>query len=445
MKNRINKNLIFIALIAVLSTTVFITYIYYNLFQKRVRNDLEVSLDLLRNTHYFENESIDPGTIDLKTDIEDLRVTWIKEDGTVLYDNDNTADELENHLNRSEIADALKYGKGESVRRSDTMSVNTFYYALRLSNGTILRVASEAASVFSFFSTVAPAVLLIILAVIMACVILSQLLTSQIIRPIEKVAENIDSHSGEVPYEELNPFISKIRKQHEEILENVKIRQEFTANVSHELKTPLTSISGYADLIEFKSADDEERRHFAIEIRQNAKRLLTLIEDILYLSKLDAGGNQTVFKKVDLYALSEKCISELSISASEKEVKVSLSGIHAYVNGDEEMLYEMIENLLQNAIRYNVHGGTVEISINTEKEKAIFSIADSGIGIPEKDQEKVFERFYRVDKSRSKKTGGTGLGLAIVKHIAEIHDASIFLQSQPGKGTLIRITFKSVL
>lgn len=444
MKNRINKNLIFIALIAILSTTLSITYLYYNLFRSRVRNDLEVSLDLLRNTRYFENENIDPETIDLRTDIEDLRVTWIKADGTVLYDNDNTADELSNHLDRSEIADALKYGKGESVRRSDTMSVNTFYYALKLNNGTILRVATEAASVFSFFSTVAPAILLIILAIIMTCVFLSQLLTTQILKPIEKVAENIDSHATENPYEELNPFLSKIRKQHEEILENVKVRQEFTANVSHELKTPLTSISGYAELIELKSEDDKERKHFAIEIRRNAKRLLSLIDDILYLSKLDAGSQEMELRKADLYALSQRCVAGLSIAAAEKNVTLHLSGEKTEVNGDEDMLYEMMENLIQNAIRYNIEGGRVDIKVCAQNDKALFSVADTGIGIPEKDHEKVFERFYRIDKSRSKKTGGTGLGLAIVKHIAEIHDASIHLESSPGKGTRIDIFFQKL-
>ena len=444
MKNRINKNLIFIALIAILTTTVSITYVYYSLFRQRVRNDLEVSLELLSDTHYLENENIAPVTIDLRTDIEDLRVTWIRADGTVLYDNDTTADKLENHLNRSEIADALRYGKGESVRRSDTMSVNTFYYAVRLNNDTILRVATEADSVFSFLSTVAPAILLIILAIIMVCVFLSQLLTSQIIRPIERVAENIDSHAGTVPYEELNPFIAKIRRQHEEILENVKVRQEFTANVSHELKTPLTSISGYADLIELKSDDNEDLKHFAIEIRQNAKRLLTLIEDILYLSKLDAGGEQVEFRKTDLYRLSERCISDLSISAAERNITVSLEGEHLEVSGDEDMLYEMIENLLQNAIRYNRQNGKVDITIRKENGKVVFSIADTGIGIPEKEQEKVFERFYRVDKSRSKKTGGTGLGLAIVKHIARIHDAEISLTSTPGEGTKIDVAFLDI-
>ena len=417
MRQRINKNLILIALLAVLASVISITYIYYGMFQERVRSDLEVCIELLKDTHYLESPDIDPEAIDLKTDIRDLRVTWISEDGHVLYDNDNTAAKLENHLNRSEIIDAINTGKGEAVRVSDTMSVNTFYYALRLDNGTILRVATEAQSIFVVFAGAAPAIL------------------------IENIAENIDRPNLEAPYNELHPFLNKIKHQHETILENVQVKQDFTANVSHELKTPLTSISGYAELMEFDKEATKQQKHFAGEIRKNANRLLKLIEDILYLSKLDDQSRQIEMDRVDLRNVVKRCINEVAIAMAERRIKLSSDLDECYVRGNEDMLYELVENLIQNAIRYNVEDGTIFVSLKNVGEEVKLTVKDSGIGIPEKDQAKVFERFYRVDKSRSKKTGGTGLGLAIVKHIAEIHGAAIDLQSKEKEGTAITVTF----
>ncbi len=441
MRQRINKNLILIALLAVLASVISITYIYYGMFQERVRSDLEVCIELLKDTHYLESPDIDPEAIDLKTDIRDLRVTWISEDGHVLYDNDNTAAKLENHLNRSEIIDAINTGKGEAVRVSDTMSVNTFYYALRLDNGTILRVATEAQSIFVVFAGAAPAILIIVLIIVMVCVLLSQVLTSQIVKPIENIAENIDRPNLEAPYNELHPFLNKIKHQHETILENVQVKQDFTANVSHELKTPLTSISGYAELMEFDKEATKQQKHFAGEIRKNANRLLKLIEDILYLSKLDDQSRQIEMDRVDLKNVVKRCINEVAIAMAERRIKLSSDLDECYVRGNEDMLYELVENLIQNAIRYNVEGGTIFVSLKNVGEEVKLIVKDSGIGIPEKDQAKVFERFYRVDKSRSKKTGGTGLGLAIVKHIAEIHGAAIDLQSKEKEGTAITVTF----
>lgn len=441
MRQRINKNLILIALLAVLASVISITYIYYGMFQERVRSDLEVCIELLKDTHYLESPDIDPEAIDLKTDIRDLRVTWISEDGHVLYDNDNTAAKLENHLNRSEIIDAINTGKGEAVRVSDTMSVNTFYYALRLDNGTILRVATEAQSIFVVFAGAAPAILIIVLIIVMVCVLLSQVLTSQIVKPIENIAENIDRPNLEAPYNELHPFLNKIKHQHETILENVQVKQDFTANVSHELKTPLTSISGYAELMEFDKEATKQQKHFAGEIRKNANRLLKLIEDILYLSKLDDQSRQIEMDRVDLRNVVKRCINEVAIAMAERRIKLSSDLDECYVRGNEDMLYELVENLIQNAIRYNIEDGTIFVSLKNVGEEVKLTVKDSGIGIPEKDQAKVFERFYRVDKSRSKKTGGTGLGLAIVKHIAEIHGAAIDLQSKEKEGTAITVTF----
>ena len=367
-------------------------------------------------------------------------MTWIAADGTVLYDNDKSAMELTNHADRPEIKEAFSRGIGETIRQSDTMKTNTFYYALLLKNGTVLRVSTEAESIWSVFFTAMPMVLILVLVIIIVCVALSAMLTKQLIAPIEEMGEHIEDVKLEPPYKELIPFVNMIRQQHADILSAAKARQDFTANVSHELKTPLTAISGYAELIEAGMVDEKKQKHFLQEIRKNSDRLLSLINDIIRLSELDRSGKEPAFETVDLYEIVEECLEALRINADKKQIEVAFSGSHVNVRGNREMLGELIDNLVQNAIRYNHEKGSVWIKV-TEETNPMLLVKDDGIGIPAEDQQRVFERFYRVDKSRSKATGGTGLGLAIVKHIVEIHDAKIELESKVGEGTEIRIIF----
>ena len=211
--------------------------------------------------------------------------------------------------------------------------------------------------------------------------------------------------------------------------------------MSHELKTPLTAISGYAELIENRMVDQDQQIHFAGEIRKNAARLLSLINDILQLSELDDADRPRQVQSVELFALAREVCQAMLVQAESRRIRLQCFGREAWVTGDREMLKELMENLIQNAIRYNREGGFVQVTVKESAGKAVLMVEDNGIGIPKDAQDRVFERFYRVDKSRSRETGGTGLGLAIVKHIAMLHDADITLDSDLGRGTKITVTF----
>lgn len=440
MKRKINTRLVLIAILAVLASTISTTIVYYNLFQRQIRNDLSVSAKLLKDTHYFETSDINPDNIDLSTDISELRVTWVDTDGTVLYDNDASTTALGNHSDRPEIQEAFENGVGECVRRSNTMNKNTFYYAVLLDNKTVLRVSTEVGSIWSVFLAVSPMIMLIVIIIVVVCIALSHMLTRQLIAPIEKMAQDMEDASMEPPYKELVPFASMIRKQHTDILSAAKARQDFSANVSHELKTPLTAISGYAELIEAGMVDEEKQKHFIQEIRKNAQRLLSLINDIIRLSELDRTDSQSTFDKFDLNEIVSECMEALDVNAKNRQVTLEYTGEKCNICGSKEMMRELTDNLVQNAIRYNKPNGSVWVEVHGGDQPRLV-VKDNGIGIPADEQQRIFERFYRVDKSRSKATGGTGLGLAIVKHIVEIHDAKLSLESELGKGTTITVCF----
>lgn len=439
MKQKINLQLLFIAFVTVIISTIGMIWIYYGLFQKQVQKDLVTCARLLEDTKYFQQVQSDQ--IQLRTNLDTLRITWIGKDGTVLYDNDNNAGLLENHLNRPEVRAAFQSGIGECVRKSDTMDRNTFYYAILLSNGTVLRVATEARNLVSVFFTTAPFILLIIVIIVGLCILLTKILTKQLIDPIEEMASDLENINEEHAYKELIPFVHMIRQQHADILSAAKMRQDFTANVSHELKTPLTAISGYAELLENDMVGPDQEKHFLTEIRNNANRLLSLINDIIRLSELDHHISEPQFEELELGRIVEDSLEALRIAAQKRKVKLNYNKEKCIIRGNREMIHEVVENLVQNAIRYNIENGTVEINIRKEKGCVLLEVKDTGIGIPKDDQQRVFERFYRVDKSRSKQTGGTGLGLAIVKHIAQIHDAKIELVSELEKGTTVTLIF----
>lgn len=432
MKQKINVRLIAISVLAVFATVICITLVYYELFQEQVKRDLRTEARILSAaglSGITENDAI--------TGDRELRITWISENGDVIFDND--ADNLGNHFDRPEVKEALECGVGESVRESDTMNMRTFYYAVRLADGTVLRVATEARSIVSVFISAFAVIFLIIIAIIILCVIISHLLTRQLLEPIRIMAEDIDNTTKAIPYKELEPFVKRIREQHKDILNAAKSRQDFTANVSHELKTPITAISGYAELIENKMVDEVQQVKFAGEIRKHSDRLVTLVNDIIRLSELDHKESIPEFTKVDFYDIAQERVELLKNNAREKNVQVKFLGEHCVITSNRSLLTELLDNLIQNAIRYNVPNGFVNVRIQQIGNRAELTVSDTGIGIPAQDRERVFERFYRVDKSRSRETGGTGLGLAIVKHIVELHDGEITLNSEVGKGTCIRV------
>jgi len=438
MKKRINRIIVFISLFAIALTTVLVTVIYYNLFRKQITTDLKDYAVLLGEyideINFFEDEPGRPEQI--------IRVTWIGEDGFVWYDSKADSTVMENHLDRPEVQEAFQYGEGQSVRTSQTFSDNTFYYARKLQDGSVLRVSRDAKSMYSVFVSVLPSILLVILLLAVLGFVVAHFLTEKLLAPIERFAQNMDENVEFCEYPELIPFIDTIKAQHRDILKSAKMRQEFTANVSHELKTPLTAISGYAELIETGMAPEADVTRFAQGIHKSANRLLTLINDIIRLSELDSSEREEPFETLNLYQMAETCVEMLSLNAEKHNVTIAMSGSKCSVTGNKQMLEELLYNLCDNAIRYNNENGRVDVCVQPAGEGAVLTVKDTGIGIPKEHQERIFERFYRVDKSRSKTTGGTGLGLAIVKHIVAKHDADLILESDVEMGTEIKVVFK---
>lgn len=287
-----------------------------------------------------------------------------------------------------------------------------------------------------------PLMLVVIAALMALCFAAANVLTRRILRPFDEIASSPDRMDNAVHYPELEPFIRMIKSQHDEIMRSANMRVEFTANVSHELKTPLTAISGYAELIESGMAEGEQGRRFAGEIRKSTARLLTLINDTIQLSQLDSPEREPVLEQVNLAPLAAGALEQLKIAAEKMDVTLRLDARTAIVSADRQMMEELVYNLCDNAIRYNVPGGSVRVQVIPLREHVILRVQDTGIGISKEHQAHIFERFYRVDKSRSKATGGTGLGLAIVKHIAVRHGADIAIESEPGRGTSISVTFE---
>ena len=352
---------------------------------------------------------------------------------------------MENHLTRPEIVQALQGSIGKDIRDSQTMGYETYYYAVQLPGGNILRVAQDAETVWSVYDGALPAIVLSCVALMLAAAILSTLLTRALVQPVLNMTEDLDHIQDKVPYKELIPFAESIHADRILRENNEKMRQDFTANVSHELKTPLTSISGYAELIETGIAKPEDVPGFAQKIHGEASRMIQLVNDILQLSSLDNASETSSMPEmevVDLLDVVKECVERQKLNARHAYITLTYLGESAPVRGNRNLLDELCQNLCDNAIRYNRPGGKVQIvTACTRDGHCSLTVTDNGIGIPRESQSSVFERFYRVDKSRSKATGGTGLGLAIVKHIALIHGARIKLESQVDVGTTITVTF----
>ena len=440
MKKKINIRFIMIAALAIVVTALSAMLVYYNILKEQVFGDLKAY------AHVIELLNIDDLAVEIEKDPynpidDDLRITLIGTDGEVLYESLLNKDEMDNHNERPEIIEAREKGEGEAVRYSATSGTHTFYYAERLQNGNVLRIGRDSVSVNRIMVNTLVIVLVIALCILFVCMGISYYLTKKLVEPIEKLATNIMLVDENNVYEEIRPFVNTIKEQHINIINNAQLRQEFTANVSHELKTPLTAISGYAELIGNGMTGKEDTIRFSNEIHSNANRLLSLINDIIKLSELDEADHQMEMEKIDLYKLAENCVQMMQVTAEKQGIRLTLQGESAMVMANKGLMDEVFYNLCSNAIRYNKPGGSVTVTVGTKDERPFLSVADTGIGIPKECQERVFERFYRVDKSRSKSTGGTGLGLAIVKHIVAQHNAALCLDSELGEGTTIEIVF----
>lgn len=381
----------------------------------------------------------------------DLRITLVSPEGAVIYDSLHPAQTLENHGDREEIQMALQQGEGRSVRYSDTLQKRTDNYAVRLENGSVLRLSIVPHVVPELILSMLNPMLVVIFMAMLLSVVLASQFAKRIMQPINDL--DVENPDDRYIYDEMKPFVHRIMAQNKQIYKQMSelreehrkqddMRREFTANVSHELKTPLTSISGFAEIIRDGFVQEKDIPHFADNIYNEAQRLIVLVNDILKLSRLEEGV--TVLDdmtSVELMGLCEEVADRLALNAKKCGVELLCEGVPAEVQGVRNMLEEIIYNVCDNAIKYNHEGGSVRISVETVENKACVRVKDTGIGIPKADMDRVFERFYRVNKSHSKEVGGTGLGLSIVKHGMAFHNASITLESEVGVGTEICLYF----
>ena len=443
MKQRIMNHVGFLTALSILVTFFAASVVMYQKYNSYMRQDVKNESRYLRYVLEYMGEEYLTEEV---ADMTNSRVTIFQKDGSVAFDSKTDAASMENHQNRPEVKAALKEGEGEMIRISETLSEQTFYYAVKLKNGEILRVGKTTDSVLTTLLSSFTLMGLLLIAVLGLAFAVVERQTKKLIDPINQL--DLEHPLEHVEYEELRPLLNRVDEQNKQIAKQVEelkqaeeVRREFSANVSHELKTPLMSISGYAEIIKNGMVRQEDVPEFAGRIYDEASRLTSLVKDIIEISKIDEKSGEMPFEQVDLHGLMEDICQNLTLPAKKRNVTITSQGSSAEVYGVRHVLYEMMYNLVDNAIRYNQEGGYVRVILAKEKNQVCFSVEDNGIGIPKEEQERIFERFYRVDKSHSRKTGGTGLGLSIVKHAAALHHAEIRLKSQLGKGTRIEVWF----
>ena len=547
MTGRIFKSIVTVAAAVLCCSLVFIMGVLYdytgNMQVMQLKDELSIAAAGCEKSGLdFLNE----------LDGNNYRITWIKADGTVIFDTHAESAQMENHLQREEIQQALKYGVGSAVRRSDTLLEKRLYEAKRLSDGSVLRISASRKTQWVLLAGMIQPVCIVAALAIALSAFLATRVSKKVVEPLNRL--DLEHPLANDTYEELSPLLNRISQQRgkiaaqlqtlrqkqdelEQITSNMheglillgrdgevlsinpaakevfgagecvgasfltvdrspemtsavesalrdgryelkcerrgrcyqfifsritsgeetmglvilavdvtekekaeQTRREFTANVSHELKTPLQSIIGSAELLENGLVKPEDTMRFIGNIRREASRMVLLVEDILRLSRLDEGADMPR-EDVDILDIAEEIAEYMQIDAQEKQVSISVFGEHCTVHGVREMIFEIVQNLCSNAVKYNVPGGEVDISVYKHDERVVLTVADTGIGIPPEDKDRVFERFYRVDKSHSRASGGTGLGLSIVKHAARCLNAELTLDSTPGKGTTVKCVF----
>ena len=560
MKKRIYRNMCLVTLVAILFSAILTSFLYYQNLEKQMRQELVTEAKYLEAGMDLSGEYYLTNITKIMNSSNRNRITWVAADGTVLFDNMADASTMENHKDRPEIQMALSSGSGRESRMSSTLSEQTFYYALRLEDGSVIRVANTTRSALAGSMAMLPALGGAAVLIMILSMILAERQTREIVKPINEL--DLDHPDSGRLYDELAPLVGKVERQQRTICqqmdtlrtkqreftaitenmsegflvvgkqgevasyntsalkildveipvpeertpgslnilnfnrspefrtavdealaghhheENLKIgtrmyqiianpvtekqnvtgavivilditereeredlRREFSANVSHELKTPLTSISGYAEIMKNGLVKPEDMKRFSENIYQEAQRMITLIGDIIKLSQLDENRVELEKQAVDLYPIAQSVVSRLKERASQAKVALEIRGEGQIIEGTSQILDEMIYNLCDNGIKYNKAGGHVKVTVGSRQGCPFVSVEDNGIGIPEEDQKRVFERFYRVDKSHSRQIGGTGLGLSIVKHGAIYHNAKVEMESTPGRGTSITIVF----
>lgn len=436
MRQKMQHSMVFVLTATLVIAYIFLTGIMYRQTVTTVEEEIH------READYISKAVQISGTEYLNQMDEvraNTRITWISAEGTVLYDSTEDEHTFENHKNRPEVKKALAKGEGEDIRKSDTIGEEMCYYAEKMPDGTVLRVSRTMNSAMKSAFHILPFMVFLALIMIVTAWLLSKWQIERLIRPINTL--DLENPLEQEMYPELQPLLERIEQSNKEKEAVAAMRREFSANVSHELKTPLTSISGYAEIMKDGLVRPEDMQHFSEKIYQEASRLITLVEDIIKLSRLDEGRVELEKEEVDLYELSREIISRLAPQAAKNQVRLELTGESVKYTGIRQILDEMIYNITENAIKYNNPGGKVSVwAGNTLQGKKIV-VTDNGIGIPEDQIDRIFERFYRVDKSHSKERGGTGLGLSIVKHGVMLHHGEVHVESKLGEGTRIELVF----
>ena len=436
MRKKIQRSMVMVLAVTLLLSYAIITIITYNrnmaMLEAEVRQEaryIQAAINISGPDYLAEMNGVDWTT----------RVTQISPEGEVLYDTRRDESTLEDHSGRKEVREALASGEGEDVRMSDTVGQELYYYALLLDDGTVLRASKSMDGLIGTALNNLPvmaglAVIMMILAYFMA-----KWQTNRLVKPIYEL--DLEHPLENKTYDELTPFLEAMDKQNKEKEAVSNMRKEFSANVSHELKTPLTSISGYAEIMKNGMVRPADVPVFSERIYKEARRLIHLVEDIIKLSKLDEESVELEKQDVDLYEMTREIISRLAPQAQQRNIRMEVTGEPVTYFGIRQILDEMIYNVCENAVKYNNENGRVSVWVGNTLEGPRVTVTDTGIGIPEEHHERIFERFYRVDKSHSKERGGTGLGLSIVKHGALLHGAKVTVDSAPGKGTRIEMQF----
>ena len=406
MTKRIFRSICLVAFTVFLATVALIMGVLYQYFSNIEQAQLKMQTTLAAQG--VTNEGI---AYFRDLDLTNYRISWIDTTGNVIFDSTSDTEEMGNHWEREEVQEAMSSGYGESIRYSATLMERSLYCAQKLKDGTILRLSISQNTIFTLLLGMMQPLGIVFLIAFILSIIPAIQISKKIVQPL-----------------------NKMEKENAE-----QMRREFTANVSHELKTPLHSISGYAELLKNDLVRDCDKIPFAGKIYDEAQRMIRLVEDIISLSRLDEGGNDMQREDTDLYELAKKAVGSLETQVETAGISITCSGESAVLDGIPRLLYSIVYNLCDNAIKYNQENGSVNVTVKRTGNDILLTVKDTGIGIAPEHQERIFERFYRVDKSHSNAVGGTGLGLSIVKHAAKIHHAKVEIESAVGKGTTVTV------
>ena len=454
MKRAIFKNFIVVLVLALLLSGSIFSVVISNILLKNTRQNMLNLLHIMDETIDYDadlNSQID--ILNILYESSKTRITILDIKGNVLADSDvSDYINMENHIEREEVQQALREGNGSARRKSDTLNISMLYVSyMSRQGGYILRIAMPFSGILDYVPILLPAILLSLGVTLIISLVLASRFSRSITKPLYEISEELlklKENNPEFsfrPYEyyELNLIADTTKRMADAVRDSMKkidferiIRQEFFTNASHELKTPITSLKGYIELLENGMATDENMKlEFMTRIKKEAQNMASLINDILMISRLETKEAEVTITDVRICPLINELIASLKPLADEHSVKIEMSRKPIAIKANYGQMRELFNNLIINAIKYNKPNGKVMITIAKERDEAIFIVEDTGVGIPDESKQRVFERFYRVDKGRSKKMGGTGLGLAIVKHIVNYYNGTIELNSKVNIGS----------